>query len=89
MPCDSMCCLQGAFSIAAKAKVPVVPVTLIGTGKLMPNGDEGKVYNGSVTMIVHPPIQPKKADDMMLESRAAIASRLPSAAVHPQLGTKE
>ena len=80
---------QGAFSIAAKAKVPVVPVTLIGTGKLMPNGDEGKVYNGSVTMIVHPLIQPKKADEMLLESRAAIASRLPSAAVHPQLGTKE
>lgn len=69
--------------------MPVVPVTLIGTGKLMPNGQEGKMYNGSVTMIVHPAVQPKKADDMLLEARDAIASRLPAAAVHTQLSTKE
>lgn len=81
--------LQGAFSIAAKSKVPVVPVTLIGTGKLMPNGKEYMVYNGSVTMIVHPPVQPKKADEMLRETRDAIASRLPAAAVHPQLSTKD
>ncbi|KAL3138602.1 hypothetical protein ABBQ32_006368 [Trebouxia sp. C0010 RCD-2024] len=80
---------KGAFSIAAKSKVPVVPVTLIGTGKLMPNGKEYMMYNGSVTMIVHPPVQPKKADDMLRETRDAIASRLPAAAVHPQLATKE
>ena len=88
--CTEFCVsLQGAFSIAARAKVPIVPVTLVGTGKLMPNGNEGKLYNGSVTMIVHPAVQPKKADDMLLEVRAAIASRLPAAAVVPQLSTKE
>ena len=81
--------LQGAFSIAARAKVPVVPVTLIGTGKLMPNGKENMVYNGSVRMIVHPAVQPKKADEMLLETRSAIASRLPAQGVHPQLSTKE
>ena len=81
--------MQGAFSIAARAKVPVVPVTLIGTGKLMPNGKENMVYNGSVRMIVHPAVQPKKADEMLLDTREAIASRLPAQAVHPQLSTKE
>jgi 1-acyl-sn-glycerol-3-phosphate acyltransferase len=87
---ESMCkYLQGAFSIAAKAKVPVVPVTLVGTGKLMPNGKENMVYNGSVRMIVHPAVQPTKADQMLLETRNAIASRLPAEAVLPQLSTKE
>ena len=81
--------LQGAFSIAAKAKVPVVPVTLVGTGKLMPNGKENMVYNGSVRMIVHPAVQPKRADEMLLETRNAIASRLPAEAVLPQLSTRE
>ncbi len=33
-----ICGAQGAFSVASKAKVPIVPVTLIGTGHLMPNG---------------------------------------------------
>ena len=87
--CHHLLHLQGAFSIAAKSKVPVVPVTLIGTGKLMPNGKEYMVYNGSVTMIVHPSVQPQKADEMLRETRDAIASRLPAAAVHPQLSTKE
>jgi len=87
---ESVCkYLQGAFSIAAKAKVPVVPVTLVGTGKLMPNGKENMVYNGSVRMIVHPAVQPTKADQMLLETRNAIASRLPAEAVLPQLSTKE
>ena len=81
--------MQGAFSIAAKAQVPVVPVTLIGTGKLMPNGKENMLYNGGITMVVHPPVQPKKADEMLLETRKAIASRLPAQAVAPQLSTKE
>ena len=51
--------LQGAFSVAVKAGVPIVPITLIGTGKLMPNGQEGKLYSGdSVRIIVHPQVPP-------------------------------
>lgn len=34
--------------MAAKAKVPVVPVTLVNTGDLMPNGHEGLLYSGHV-----------------------------------------
>ncbi|EIE25733.1 glycerol-3-phosphate 1-acyltransferase, partial [Coccomyxa subellipsoidea C-169] len=69
---------KGAFSVASKAKVPIVPVTLIGTGHLMPNGQEGKMYNGRVKMIVHPPIAPGSPDATMEQARAQIASALPA-----------
>ncbi len=72
---------QGAFSVAAKAGVPIVPVTLVGTGKLMPNGQEGRMYGGPVRMIVHKPIQPGKPDEMMAQARQEIASCLPASAV--------
>lgn len=72
---------QGAFSVASKAKVPIVPVTLLGTGHLMPNGQEGRMYNGRVRMIVHPPIAPGSPDATMEEARRQIASALPAWAV--------
>ncbi|CAL8469963.1 g9505 [Coccomyxa elongata] len=72
---------KGAFSVASKAKVPIVPVTLLGTGHLMPNGQEGRMYNGRVKMIVHPPIGPGNPDDTMEEARRQIASGLPAWAV--------
>lgn len=74
-------CAQGAFSVAAKAKVPVVPVTLVGTGALMPNGQEGRMYGGRVRMVVHPPIPPGTPDAMMEAARQQIASCLPPAMV--------
>ncbi len=69
---------QGAFSIAAKAGVPVVPVTLVGTGRLMPNGQEARLFGGRARVIVHPAIQPSKdAGAMAAAARDAIASALP------------
>lgn len=72
---------QGAFSVAAKAGVPIVPVTLVGTGRLMPNGQEGRMYGGPVKMIVHSPIQPGKPDEMMAQAQQDIASCLPASVV--------
>ena len=71
--------LQGAFSIAQKAKVPVIPITLIGTGRLMPNGKEGRLYWGSgVKIVVHPRIEAgTPADQQIEQARKAIASRIP------------
>lgn len=71
--------LQGAFSVAQKANVPVIPITLIGTGRLMPNGEEGHLFWGSgVKIIVHPRIEPgTKADQSTDQARMAIASRIP------------
>ncbi|KAK9808655.1 hypothetical protein WJX72_001338 [[Myrmecia] bisecta] len=59
---------KGAFSIAAKAKVPVIPITLVGTGRIMPNGQESKMYPGNVHVIVHPAIEPKDANEMLAEA---------------------
>jgi hypothetical protein len=53
----------------------------MGTGRLMPNGQEGKMYNGRVRMVVHPVIPPGNPDSMMEEARSKIASALPAGAV--------
>mmetsp|Transcript_4690 Transcript_4690/g.11097 ORF Transcript_4690/g.11097 Transcript_4690/m.11097 type:complete len:414 (+) Transcript_4690:2273-3514(+) len=71
---------KGAFSVAGKAGVDVVPVTLLGTGDLMPSGQEGCLRPGSVRIVVHKPI-PTKGRDMGQvcdEARQAIASALPA-----------
>jgi 1-acyl-sn-glycerol-3-phosphate acyltransferase len=68
---------KGAFSVAVKAKVPVVPVTLVGTGALMPAGQEGRLFAGGVTVVVHPPIPPGDAGAMMEAARAAVTSAMP------------
>ena len=70
---------QGAFSVAQKANVPVIPITLIGTGALMPNGKEGNLYWGSgVKIVVHPRLEPGTPADQLTErARTAIASRIP------------
>jgi 1-acyl-sn-glycerol-3-phosphate acyltransferase len=75
---------RGAFSVAAKAGVPVVPVTLLGTAGVMPNGREGEMYGGAVRIVVHPPVPPpaagEKADAgaMADAARRAVASALPA-----------
>lgn len=67
---------KGAFSIAAKTKVPVVPITLIGTGKIMPAGMEGILNFGSVKVIIHKPIEGSDPQVLCNESRNIIADGL-------------
>ncbi|XP_057509458.1 1-acyl-sn-glycerol-3-phosphate acyltransferase LPAT1, chloroplastic-like isoform X2 [Actinidia eriantha] len=67
---------KGAFSIAAKTKVPVVPITLIGTGKIMPAGREGILNLGSVRIVIHKPIKGNNADVLCNEGRNVIADML-------------
>ena len=67
---------KGAFSVAAKTRVPVVPITLIGTGKLMPSGMEGILNTGSVKVIIHKPIEGSNAQLLCDESRNVIAAGL-------------
>ncbi|XP_057514899.1 1-acyl-sn-glycerol-3-phosphate acyltransferase BAT2, chloroplastic-like [Actinidia eriantha] len=64
---------KGAFSIAAKTKVPVVPITIIGTGKIMPSGREGILNPGSVRIVIHKPIEGNNADMLCNEARNVIA----------------
>nr|XP_010919015.1 1-acyl-sn-glycerol-3-phosphate acyltransferase 1, chloroplastic [Elaeis guineensis] len=67
---------KGAFSVAAKTGVQVVPITLLGTGKLMPAGMEGILNPGSVKVIVHRPIEGNDAGMLCCESRNVIATTL-------------
>jgi len=68
---------KGAFSVAAKAKVPVIPITLKGAGSLMPNKKEYLLYPGKVEVVIHPRVLPKDADTMMVEAFEKIAGALP------------
>lgn len=58
-------------------QVPVVPITLLGTGDIMPSQQELKMYPGHVRVIIHPRVQPKQADSMLQEARGAVAAALP------------
>lgn len=59
-----------------KTGVPVVPITLIGTGKIMPPGMERELNPGSVKVIVHPYIVGSNADELCNEARKIIAQEL-------------
>jgi len=67
---------KGAFSVAAKDQVPVVPITIVGTGKLMQNGREGLLRSGGVTLIVHPALKSKDANELCEKSEAMILNEL-------------
>ncbi|KAL3746278.1 hypothetical protein ACJRO7_015266 [Eucalyptus globulus] len=69
---------KGAFSVAAKTRVPVVPMTLIGTGKIMPAGHEHIVNSGSVKVVIHKPIEGGDAETLRNEARSTIAKVLNS-----------
>ncbi|KAJ3689231.1 hypothetical protein LUZ61_018395 [Rhynchospora tenuis] len=67
---------KGAFSVAAKTGAPIVPITLLGTGKLMPAGKEGIINSGSVKIIIHKPIEGTNAEALCNEARNVIAESL-------------
>ncbi|XP_022005444.1 1-acyl-sn-glycerol-3-phosphate acyltransferase BAT2, chloroplastic isoform X1 [Helianthus annuus] len=67
---------KGAFSIAAKTGAPVIPITLVGTGKIMPAGMEGTVNAGSVKIVIHPPVIGDNPDILCNEVRNVIADEL-------------
>ncbi|VVB10956.1 unnamed protein product [Arabis nemorensis] len=67
---------KGAFTVAAKTGVPVVPITLMGTGEIMPTGSEGILNHGNVRVIIHKPIHGSKADVLCNEARNKIAESM-------------
>uniref|UniRef100_A0ACD5TNG9 Uncharacterized protein n=1 Tax=Avena sativa TaxID=4498 RepID=A0ACD5TNG9_AVESA len=67
---------RGAFSVAAKTGVPVIPITLLGTGKLMPPGMEGSLNSGSVKVIIHRPVEGDNAEKLCSNARNVIADTL-------------
>ncbi|KAL6641253.1 hypothetical protein ACP70R_019434 [Stipagrostis hirtigluma subsp. patula] len=67
---------RGAFSVATKTGAPVIPITLIGTGRLMPSGMEGILNSGSVKVIIHQPIKGNDPEKLCSEARNVIADTL-------------
>lgn len=47
---------KGGFTLAMRAKIPIVPITLIGTGKVMQRGTR-KVHPGNIKIIIDKPIE--------------------------------
>ncbi|XP_017644159.2 1-acyl-sn-glycerol-3-phosphate acyltransferase BAT2, chloroplastic-like isoform X2 [Gossypium arboreum] len=67
---------KGAFTVAAKTGVPVIPMTLIGTGEIMPAGMEHVVNSGSVKLIIHKPIKGNDPEILRLLARNTILDTL-------------
>ena len=70
---------KGPFHLAKEAGVPVIPVTILGTGECWPKGTWA-VRSGRATLIFHPPIDPANfadRDALMVAVRKQIASALP------------
>lgn len=53
-----------------------MPITLMGTGKIMPTGSEGILNHGNVRVIIHKPIYGSKADVLCDEARNKIAESM-------------
>ena len=72
---------KGPFYLAEECNVPVVPITISGTEKVMPKGRFAiRPGKGTVTVQFHDPIEPSdfgERDCLMAKVRAAIDSGLP------------
>jgi len=70
---------KGPFYLAMECGVPVIPITIVGTHYAMPKA-RFSIRPGKVTVIFHPPIEPKdfvSRECLMEKVRAVIESGLP------------
>lgn len=54
----------------------MVPITLVGTGKIMPAGMETILNPGSVKIIIHPSVQGDNPDTLCSEVKNVITNEL-------------
>lgn len=72
---------KGAFRVASSQKLPILPVTIIGTRDIQ-KPKSLLIFPGKVRMVIHPAIEvdsdePEDIRELMSQTRAAIASALP------------
>jgi 1-acyl-sn-glycerol-3-phosphate acyltransferase len=67
---------KGAFSVAAKENVPVIPITLVGAHEAMASGKEYELHNGGIKVIIHPRIQSTNADELCDQAEKIIKEAL-------------
>ncbi len=71
---------KGLFLIALKSQAPILPITIQGTGKIMPKGD-WRAYRGNVRITIDPPldtagIPPEKEEELSREVRGILEKNL-------------
>ena len=66
--------------------MPVVPITLVGTGSIMPAGSEGILNIGSVKVLIHKPVIGRDPEALCNEARSVIADALSK---HAQVSSSE
>lgn len=49
---------NGAFQLAVDSKSPILPLTITGSGEVMPAGQETYLDKGLIRIFIHPPIYP-------------------------------
>src|SRR5262249_37001583 len=70
---------KGPFYLATDSGIPIVPVTITGTEKLMPKG-AAIIHPGKAILTFHPPVDPQRFEnkEALIDAVcAAIASALP------------
>lgn len=72
---------KGAFRVAISQKLPILPVTIIGTREIQ-KPKSMLVFPGKVRMVIHPAIEvnnddPEGIRELISQTRSAIASALP------------
>jgi 1-acyl-sn-glycerol-3-phosphate acyltransferase len=70
---------KGPFHLAAETGFAIVPVTILGTYEMMPKGNK-IVRSGTVTLVFHPPLDPKQfssREELMQTAWDAINGALP------------
>ncbi len=73
---------KGAFRVATSQKLPILPVTIIGTREIQ-KPKSMMIFPGKVRMVIHPAIEVDDGEgaenirELMTQTRAAIASALP------------
>ncbi len=65
----------GSFLLAMEAKLPIVPVAVIGTRQVMPKG-RLRTEPGRVRLIIHEPMQPPALDAPTIHDARALAGRV-------------
>ena len=65
----------GSFLLAIEAGLPIVPLAIIGTRRVMPKG-RLRTEPADVTLIVHDPIQPPAIESPTVQDAKALADRV-------------
>lgn len=77
---------KGAFSIARKANVGMVPITVMGTAECMPPGREFRIFHTpGVNLIVHPVITAEEVQTLPIDELVSKAKRLIDSGLPPSL----